>query len=176
MRLFTTHDVGSQPDGSDGEPVFRLDIGEGVKVVGLGDTTDFGVVSSVMFVTDDFLYDDGHFLFLDHVVDGVEVCPGFRRVDGGEDELDGVLDILQPMLEVRVVVGEQVGGIDPGKRLIERVLEKPGGTHGQWFGHDLKVLPQVVTQLLGEACSAEGLQNVIIFFVLEDDVVEVVGL
>ena len=42
--------------------------------------------------------------------------------------------------------------------------------------HILKVLPQVVTQLLGEACSAEGLQNVIIFFVLEDDVVEVVGL
>ena len=47
-----------------------------------------------MLVTDDFLYDDGHFLFLDHVVDGVKVCPGFWRVDGGEDELDGVLDIL----------------------------------------------------------------------------------
>ena len=130
MRLFTAHNVSTQPDGSDGEPVFRLDIGEGVKVVGLGHAADFGVISSVMLVTDDFLYDYGHFLFLDHVVDGVEVCPGFRRVDGGEYELDGVLDILQPTLEVRVVVGEQVGGIDPGKRLIERVLEKPGGTHG----------------------------------------------
>ena len=130
MRLFTAHNVSTQPDGSDGEPVFRLDIGEGVKVVRLGHAADFGVISSVMLVTDDFLYDYGHFLFLDHVVDSVEVCPGFRRVDGGEYELDGILDILQPTLEVRVVVGEQVGGIDPGKRLIERVLEKSGGTHG----------------------------------------------
>ena len=68
-------DVRSQADGRDSEPVLRLDVGKGVEVVGLCHATDLGVVAAVMFVADDFLYDDGHFLLLDHVVNSVEVGP-----------------------------------------------------------------------------------------------------
>ena len=74
MCLFP-NDVGPQPDGGDGKPVFRLNVGEGIKVVGLGHAADFGVVPSVVFVTDNLLYDDCHFLFLDHVINGIEICP-----------------------------------------------------------------------------------------------------
>ena len=73
MCLFPSHDVGSQSDGGDGESVFRLNVGKGVEVVRLGHAADFRVVPSVVFVTDDLLYDDRHFLFLDHVVDSVEI-------------------------------------------------------------------------------------------------------
>ena len=70
MCLFPTHDVGLQPDGGDGKPVFRLNVGEGIKVVGLGHAADFGVVPSVVFVTDNFLP-----FSLPRLINDVEICP-----------------------------------------------------------------------------------------------------
>ena len=79
------------------------------------------------------------------------------------------------MFEIGVIVGKEVGGVDPGEGLVERVLEQSGRAHGQRFGHYPEVFPQASPQFAGQPGPAEGRKDVIVRLVREDDIVEVVG-
>ena len=174
VGFLAAHHVGTQPDGGNGEPVFRLDVGEGIEVVRLCHAADFRVIAPVMLVADHFLQDYRHFLFLDHVVDGVEVRPRLGREDGGVHQLDSVFRVPRPSLEVRVIVRQEVGGVHAGKGLVERVLEQPGGAYRQRFGHHAEVFPQFCPQFLRQSCRPEGVDDVVVLLVGVEDVVKVV--
>jgi len=56
-----------------------------------------------------------------------------------------------------MVVGDHVGPVDSGKRLIRRVFEQRRGAHGEWIAHAAQVDAELLDDVFGKSWASAAL-------------------
>ncbi len=119
----------------------------GVEIVGAGDPRDARVEAVRRSLADHLLDDDRHLLVGDGPADGCRVGLGFGEEGGRVDEANGLDEAGEARVLLDLVVGDHLGAVDAGERVVESVLEQArgadrergvdAGDQGPQVAHDL---------------------------------------
>ena len=160
--FFSFHDGFSQPHGDGGNTFFRLHFGKRVVIVRLGNPRDGRVKIIAVSFTNQLLNDHRHLLFFRSLTDPPGKCFGALKICGGIHQLDGVYQLRQSRIEIRVIVGNHVGTIKTGVSTQLGVFQQAGGSYGQRIGYSGQKGFQVIGNPLGKFCFAELFCNLLI--------------
>ena len=148
IGLFSPHHICSKAQCYDCKSIFRFNVRKRIEVIGLGDSTDVGIIFSVVFVSYYLLEDYRHFFFFDHTVDRVKVSSRTIGEYRWIHQFYGSFEIVDPAFDIGVVIGNQIRRINTCKRLTERIFEQTGRAYGQGFTHHFQVGAELVPEFL----------------------------
>ena len=129
---FTINHVLAQAHGDGRDAILGQRVGHGIIIERLSHAGNMGIKMVPEFASDHLLNQDGHLLFFDLVVNGLEVAAGGLGIDRGIDQLDGLAELCLAHAWIRVVVGQEEGAIQPGERVGKTVLHQAGRPDCQW--------------------------------------------
>ena len=173
QHLLSVHYGFSKAEGQLGDAFIGLLVADGVEIDAPDHAGQGGEEVPLVLGTADFLEDDRHLLFRDHVGGGGYIGPGRGEVHRGVHALDGLCK--QPQLLVLILhAGEHIGGIHSCKRLVIRVFQLGRGTHGK-RGPDLADKhAQRVGEILGQGGGYEFREDLVVGDVGIDHIVQAV--
>ena len=140
---FTINHVLAKTHGDGRDAILGLGVGHGIIIERLSHAGNMGIKMVPEFASDHLLNQDGHLLFFDLVVNGLEVAAGGLGIDRGIYQLDGLAELCLAHAWVGVIVGQKEGAIQPGKGMGKAVLHQSGRSDGQWI---FRVFRQIKTK------------------------------
>jgi hypothetical protein len=108
------------------------------------------------------LHDHGHLLRPFRRAHGLAVCFGRGEEGGGVDELHRFGEPEEAVVGHVLVVGDHLGGIDPGERVGQGILQKGRGAHGQRRARPLHQGEQVAQHLSRKLGPLEGVGDLVV--------------
>ena len=142
------HHHTAEPQRHRGDTVLRRHGTGRIEVVRAGHAGHVWVEAVAVRGPHQFLHDHRHLLFFRAVRSGPEVVLGVLAEGGCVHALDGRLQLGQAHAPSRVVVGQHVGLVDAGQRLILGVLEQARGADGQRVADQLQEGGQIADRRL----------------------------
>ena len=121
----------AQAQGDVDHPVLGLGLADGIIIVGAGHAGKVGIEAFRVRPAHHRLDDHGHLFVLHAVGRAGDVGLGLAEERRRIDELDGVDQVEEADIVAVLVVGQHLGGIDAGERLVEGILQQARGADGQ---------------------------------------------
>ena len=119
------------------------------------------------------LQDDCHLLLVDDIGGGRHVVLRTAVEDRGIDRLDGIGEEFHTTVFV-LDVGNHVGAVDAGKRLVMRVFEQRRGTDGDRPLDHLHEGLDVAHQAVGQMATQEDAEDIFVRRIAQSHLVELV--
>ena len=116
----------SQPQGNAGYPVFMIHSGDGIIVIRLGYPGKMGIKHITVPMPHHLLDNHRHLFLFDDVIQSLDIPPGIHQKYRCINQSDGVAELLQPVFQIFLTVGNHIGLIDSGKGLGLGILQKTG--------------------------------------------------
>ena len=159
QRLAPAHHRAPEPQRHRRDAVLGLEVARRVVVRRQADAREVRIVVVLVPPADDLLHDDRHLLLLDAVGGRLDVALGRARVGRGVDQLDGVAQLVQAHLQVGMVVGQHVGGVDAREGLELAVLQQAARANRQRVAHLVQERLEVAVDLRRQLVRQAGLDH-----------------
>ena len=165
----SVHDQLAEPHCHVADAVRGLFVADGVVVDRPRHARAGGEEEPLLLRAAHLLDDDGHLLLRDEVLRSLDVGPRRREIDRRVDALDGFEQQAEHLVLV-IDVGDHVGRVDAGERLVVGVFELRRRADGQRRADRADVALQGVAQP-GRECRADELRkDLLVGEILRDDV------
>ena len=136
-------DILTQSQGDIRDPIFRLLVTDRIEIQGTGHARHRRIEMIIITGAHHFLQDDSHLLLIDQVRGSRHIRLTVLIKDRGIHRLDSVAHRTEHivfLLDLRY----HIRRIDPGERLIMRIFQQAGGTHGDRAFHHIEESHQVL--------------------------------
>ena len=171
--LSTIHNILAKAQGQRGDALLGRLVAYGVIVETAKHARYVGVIVIAIALAHHLLKDDGHLLLIDDIACGSHVCFRVAIVHRGVDTLDGGGQHVEHLVLI-LQVGNHIGAVNTGERLVMTVLKERAGTDGDRTLRGFEEGKEVVDVTVGQLSTEEVLQDDIVGGVAQGDLVEVV--
>ena len=129
-RHTSVYNIFSQTEGKVHGTFFGFLVTDRIVVQRTGHAGHAGIVAVTILVADNFLQDDCHLFLVDDVACGLHISLAVAEINRSIYSFDGIGQHTEHFIFI-IQIGNHIGIIDSGKRLIVRVLQQRRRTDGE---------------------------------------------